>query len=460
MLPTVSLEPSTARPSPFGRFVAVPTATNAVPRNGRCILSETGSAVSQPRRSGCRGVSPESEAHMRTSRIAVLIAVGAISVPLIAGPASARGARSRTTPSIGQQLAALKGSDTVATDGFGVSVALSGTTVAVGAPGFGKSAGRAYLFARSGATWKQTAELKGFDTIASDYFGYSVCVSGTTAVVGSPGYAKDAGRAYLFSDSATGWKQVAELKATGVAAGDYFGYSVVLSGDTAVVGAPGYAKTAGRAYVFTNTAGGWKQTAVLKGSDAGANEGFGYSVAISGKTAAVGAPVYTKNAGRAYVFTDTASGWKQAAELKGSDTVSDDGFGISVALSGTTAVVGADGHAKQAGRAYVFTDSAAGWKQSAELKGSDTVANDGFGISVVVSGSTLIAGAPDHAKQAGRAYVFADTANGWKQVVELKGSDTVAEDGFGVSVVISGATAVVGAPDRAKDAGQAYLFKA
>jgi nucleoside-specific outer membrane channel protein Tsx len=160
------------------------------------------------------------------------------------------------------------------------------------------------------------------------------------------------------------------------------------------------------------------------------------------------------------VFTDTASGWKQAAELKGSDTVSDDGFGISVALSGTTAVVGADGHAKQAGRAYVFTDSAAGWKQSAELKGSDTVANDGFGISVVVSGSTLIAGAPDHAKQAGRAYVFADTANGWKQVVELKGSDTVAEDGFGVSVVISGATAVVGAPDRAKDAGQAYLFKA
>jgi nucleoside-specific outer membrane channel protein Tsx len=122
--------------------------------------------------------------------------------------------------------------------------------------------------------------------------------------------------------------------------------------------------------------------------------------------------------------------------------------------------VGADGHAKQSGRAYVFTNTASGWKQAAELKGSDTVAADGFGISVVISGATAIAGAPDHAKQSGRAYVFTNTASGWKQAAELKGSDTVAEDGFGVSVVISGTTVVVGAPDRAKDAGQAYLFKA
>jgi len=397
---------------------------------------------------------------MRTSRIAILIAVGAISLPLLASPASAIGAKSRTTVPIGKQLAELKGSDTVAADGFGVSVAISGTTVMVGAPGYGKSAGRAYLFARSGAIWNQTVELKGSDTVAGDYFGYSVVVSGTTAVVGSPGYAKDAGRAYVFTNTASGWKQVAELKGSDTVAGDYFGYSVVVSGTTAVVGSPGYAKTAGRAYVFTDTTSGWKQTAVLKGSDTGANEGFGYSVAISGAAAVVGAPVYTKNAGRAYVFTDTSSGWKQAAELKGSDTVASDGFGISVAISGTTALVGADGHAKQSGRAYVFTNTASGWKQAAELKGSDTVAADGFGISVVISGATAIAGAPDHAKQSGRAYVFTNTASGWKQAAELKGSDTVAEDGFGVSVVISGTTVVVGAPDRAKDAGQAYLFKA
>ena len=77
-------------------------------------------------------------------------------------------------------------------------------------------------------------------------------------------------------------------------------------------------------------------------------------MAISGTSAVVGAPVFTKEAGQAYVFSDTASGWMQAAELKGSDTVAGDGFGGSVAISGTSAVAGADGHAKAAGRAYVF----------------------------------------------------------------------------------------------------------
>ena len=394
---------------------------------------------------------------MRASRIAVLIAVGAISLPLLASPALA-GARSRSGSPIGMQLGELKGTDTVASDGFGVSVAISGTTVAVGAPGYAKSAGRAYLFGKSGVGWKQSTELKGSDIVASDYFGYSVFISGSTAVVGAPGYAKDAGRAYVFTDAAGGWKQVAELKGTNTVAGDYFGYSVVISGSTVAVGAPGYSKTAGRVYLFTNAGGGWKQSAVLKGSDAAANQGFGYSLAISGATVAVGAPVYTKNAGRTYVFTDEAGSWKQVGELKGSDTVASDGFGVSVAISGTTVVVGADGHAKEAGRAYIFTEGTGGWKQAAELKGADTVASDGFGISVVVSGSTLIAGAPDHAKQSGRAYVFTDKTGSWKQAAELKGSDTVAEDGFGVSVVFSGTTAVVGAPDRAKDAGAAYLF--
>ena len=397
---------------------------------------------------------------MRTSRVAVLVALGASLSTIISGPALALGAAPRTTPAIGQQQAELKGSDTVAQNGFGVSVAISGANVVAGAPGYAKSAGRAYVFAKTDASWRQSAELKGSDTIASDYFGYSVVISGTTIVVGSPGYAKDSGRVYVFTDSAKGWGQVAELKGSDTIAGDYFGYSVVISGTTIDVGAPGHAKTAGRVYVFTDTASGWKQAAELKGSDTAADNGFGYAVALSGTTAVVGAPVYSKNAGRAYVFTHTASGWMQAAELKGSDTVGDDGFGVSVAFSGTAVFVGADGHAKGAGRVYSFTDSAKGWEQVAELKGADTAASDGFGISVVVSGTTLVVGAPDHAKLAGRAYVFTDTASGWKQAAELKGADTTANDGLGVSVSLSGSSAVAGAPDRADDAGRAYVFNA
>jgi len=396
---------------------------------------------------------------MRTSRLAVLVALGAVLPALVGSPAWARGASPRI-PAIGQQQGELKGSDTVAQDGFGVSVAISGATVVAGAPGYAKSAGRAYVFVRTGDSWKQAAELKGSDTAAGDYFGYSVVISGTTIVVGSPGHAKDAGRVYVFTATAGGWQQDAELKGSDTAAGDYFGYSVVVSGTTIGVGAPGHAKTAGRVYLFTKARASWKQSAELKGSDTTTADGFGYAVAISGTTAAVGAPVYTKNTGRAYVFTDTKSSWKQTAELKGADTVGEDGFGVSVAVSGTTAVVGADGHAKGAGRAYVFTNSVGGWKQSAELKGADTVGEDGFGISVVLAGTTLIVGAPDHAKLAGRAYVFTGMASAWTQTGEMKGADTVANDGFGVSVALSGTTAVVSAPDRASDAGRAYVFTA
>jgi hypothetical protein len=233
-------------------------------------------------------------------------------------------------------------------------VAISGTTAIVGAHGHAKNAGRAYVFTKTPTGWKQSAELKGPDTVADDEFGASMAISGTTAVVGAPGHAKAAGRAYVFTKTGAGWKQAAELKGSDSVAGDYFGDSLATSGTSAVVGASGYARDAGRAYVFAKTGVGWKQAAELKGSDTVAGDYFGGSVAISGTTIVAGAPVFTKEAGQAYVFTNTASGWKQATELKGSDTVAGDAFGDSVAISGTSAVAGADGHAKAAGRAYVF----------------------------------------------------------------------------------------------------------
>jgi hypothetical protein len=215
-----------------------------------------------------------------------------------------------------------------------------------------------------------------------------------------------------------------------------------------------------RVYVFTKTGAGWKQAAELKGSDTVLGDAFGDSVAISGTSAVAGADGHAKAAGRAYVFTKTGAGWKQAAELRGSDTVVGDAFGDSVAISGTSAVAGADGHAKAAGRAYVFTKTASGWKQTAELEGADTVAGDTFGNSVAISGTSVVVGAYAHAKSAGRAYVFAKTGTGWTQAAELKGSDTVAGDLFGSSVAISGTTAIVSAAGHADTAGRAYVFEA
>jgi nucleoside-specific outer membrane channel protein Tsx len=260
----------------------------------------------------------------------------------------------------------------------------------------------------------------------------------------------------VFTKTATGWTQTVELKGSDAVADDDFGESVAISGSTAIVGAPGLANMTGRAYVFTKTKAGWKQVAELKCSDSINFNGFGISVAISGSTAVVAAVGNANIAGQAYVFTKTKAGWKETAELRGSDTVVGDGFGESVAVSSTTVLVGALYHAAFAGRAYVFTETATGWTQAAELKGSDTVANDRFGSSLAISGTTAVVGAIWH----DRAYVFTKTATGWTQAAELKGSDTVAVDFFGESVAVSSTVAIVGAPGHAKAAGRAYVFEA
>jgi hypothetical protein len=371
-------------------------------------------------------------------------------------------------------LAELVGSDTVAGDWFGSSVAASGSTIVVGAAFHASNAGRAYVFTRTAAGWRQTAELKGSDTVANDYFGSSVGVSGSTIVVGAEDHASFAGAAYVFTRTATGWRQTAELKASGTYE---LGNSVAVSGTTIVVGGGMDGQCSSHAYVFTKTAAGWRQAAELKASlyDC-ALDYFGSSVAVSGTTVLVGAP-YAAGTGEAYVFTRTAAGWQRTAELTGSGTVDDDAFGISVALSGTTAVVGAYFHASAAGRAYVFTRTAAGWHQTAELKGSGTVANDFFGGSVAVSGTTIVVGREDPAWQTldpagpvvpppgdttpapGRAYVFTRTSAGWHQAAEPLGADTAAGDAFGISVAVAGTTIVVGAPQHASAAGRAYVFR-
>ena len=144
----------------------------------------------------------------------------------------------------------MKGSDTVTNNGFGVAVAISGSTVVAGAPGVSKAAGRTYVFDQSGSAWKQSAELKGSDTAGSNDLGYAVGISGDTVVAGAPGVAKDAGRSYLFARTGASWKQAAEVKGSNTAGGDYFGYSVAISGNAAIAGADGHAKSAGRAYLF------------------------------------------------------------------------------------------------------------------------------------------------------------------------------------------------------------------
>jgi len=378
------------------------------------------------------------------------------------------------------EVAKLMASDAQAGDYFGGSVAVSGDTAVIGADREGTggpNAGAAYVFTRSGGAWVEQAKLMASDAQAFDYFGYSVAVSGDTAVIGA--YTEDtggssAGAAYVFTRSGGAWVQQAKLIASDAQAYDSFGWSVAVSGDTAVIGAyrEGTGGSyAGAAYVFTRSGGAWVEQAKLMASDAQAFDSFGRSVAVSGDTAVIGAfreDTGGSYAGAAYVFTRTGGAWVEQAKLMASDAQSSDHFGWSVAVSGDTAVIGAFREGTggpKAGAVYVFTRSGGTWTQQAKLMASDAVDGDYFGISVAVSGDTAVIGADREdtgGSGAGAAYVFTRSGGAWVEQAKLMASDAQESDLFGFSVSVSGDTAVIGAyaeDTGGSSAGAAYVFE-
>ncbi len=243
----------------------------------------------------------------------------------------------------------------------------------------GTDAGSAYVFVRSGGVWNQQAKLVASDGAAHDLFGSSVGLSGDTAIVGAQRADHDglasAGAAYVFVRTGSVWTQQQKITASDAAAVDLFGQSVAIDTDTIVVGAVyddhSGEISAGSAYVFVRSGGMWTQQAKLTASDAAANDNFGYKVGVAGNAIAVGAVQDDHaggiDAGSAYLFARTGTVWTEQAKLVASDAATNDRFGFSVALSGHTAIVGAgyDDHsgAMDAGSAYTFdinTDPLAG----------------------------------------------------------------------------------------------------
>ena len=368
------------------------------------------------------------------------------------------------------QQAYLKPSNTNAGDAFGWAVAISGDTIVVSAIGEDSSAtgvggneadntvplsGAVYVFVRNGTTWSQQAYLKASNTGAGDRFGEAVAADGDTVVVGAFRESSNAtgvngnqadnsaafsGAAYVFvRDQLGAWSQQAYLKASNTEFDDSFAYSVAVSGETVLIGAPLEASSAtgiggnqadnsafgaGAAYVFVRDAMGiWSQQAYLKASNTEANDQFGWSVAASGETVLIGARQEDSNAtgvngneadnsagnaGAAYVFVRSGPSWSQQAYLKASNTEFNESFGNSVSVSGNAALIAAvnedsnatgvngnqaDNSAGGAGAAYLFVRGGTTWNQQAYLKASNTDAGDQFGVSVNVSGDTVVVGA-------------------------------------------------------------------
>ncbi len=333
----------------------------------------------------------------------------------------------------GRQIAKLLANDGAGGDRFGFSVAIRGTLAIVGArfdDDNGDNSGSAYLFDIT--TGEQLFKLLPNDGAASDEFGYSVAISGTTAIVGA--FADDdngpySGSAYLF-DITTG-EQLFKLLPSDGAANDLFGYSVAISGTTAIVGADWHDENgpfSGSAYLFDTNTG--QQLFKLLPNDGAAYDLFGFSVAISGAIAIVGAWHHDDNgehSGSAYLFDITTG--EQLFKLLPNDGAAFDEFGFSVAISGAIAIVGArfdDDNGNNSGSAYLF-DTTTG-QQIAKLLAVDGAADDRFGLSVAISDSTAIAGAlldDDNGDNSGSAYLFDAAGTPGKCPWDLDGSGAV-----------------------------------
>lgn len=392
------------------------------------------------------------------------------------------------------QRAYLKASNAAPRTFFGASVAISGDTMVVGAPSENsrargvdgdqtdsstQRAGAAYVFVRSGTTWRQQAYLKASNTKAGQGFGAAVAVFGDTIVVGAPGERSNAtgvngnqddeslvssGAVYVFVRNAGRWTQQAYLKASNnrrvsPITGFNFGSSLTMEGNTVVVGASleDSPPSQGAAYVFVGNGGAWTEQAILKPSNPRQVTAFSSakSVGISGNTVIMGHVGDNGSDGAAYVFVRSGTAWSEQAVLKvaGSRLL-----GISAAISGDTAVVG-----EQRDAAHVFLRTGATWTRQATLVGHNTEpGRDGFGNTAAIVGDMALIGAQaedsdvcgvnpagpsnNSASATGAAYLFLRRGTTWTQQDYIKSSNCGVGDLFGLAMALTGSGMVIGAP--------------
>ncbi len=361
---------------------------------------------------------------------------------------------------------------------FGCAVALSDRFLLVGEPfndDKAGNAGAAHLYdARSG---RYLRTLYAGDPAAGDFFGSGVALSGNLALVGAAMAdfgGKDA--AYVF-DVTTG-RQLRKLTAPDDGPGiDYFGWNVAINGDIALVGAygdDGTGNNSGAAYLFDARSGapiatGHAVPGKLTASDTVVDDLFGFSVALDGGLALIGAQWDDDNgpdSGSAYVF-DARSGQQLRKLTAGADGAASDRFGFSVALNGGIALIGAPSKIS-GGAAYLFdahngVPLATGHAVPGKLTAGDAAAADFFGNSVALDGSLALIGTrhdDDLGNSSGSAYLF-DTQSG-AELAKLHASDGAALDEFGYSVALSGGLALIGSrqdDDHGANSGSAYFLR-
>lgn len=364
-------------------------------------------------------------------------------------------------------------------DFFGFSMALSDDRLLVGAQGNSDEtlSDTVTIFRQSGDEWVRETTIEVDDGVVGDDFGGSVALGPGLAVVGARRHdarGADAGAVYLFENDRLTWRRLNKLTASDAAPGDEFGYSVAIDGKTIAVGAPrkdSMGADAGAVYIFEDKGGEWQQTAVLLAPDRAPGDVFGISLSLSKDHILVGADLTDEggeNAGSAYIFEQIDGTWQFETKLTASDSDAGDLFGIRVKLNGDRALIGAardDEAAENAGAAYIFERTNNGWQQDTKIVAPDATKDDRFGTRVAISGKTVIVGSilsNIAGTDVGAAYVFRQSDQSWQFTRKLIPSDGKTEDVFGWAVAVNGDTVAVGAPTfivtKPGNAGGAYLY--
>ena len=364
-------------------------------------------------------------------------------------------------------------SDGEADDHLGFAVGAAGDVLVAGAAGDddgGADAGAAYVYRFDGAGWSEEQKLRASDADADDQFGVAVAAAGDTVLVGAwedDHLGASAGSAYVYRFDGSSWLEEQKLLASDGTAGDRFGVSAALAGDVALLGTWGDADSgpnSGSAYVYRFDGSSWVQEQKLLASDGVAFDHFGFSVALSGDVALVGAYGDDDNggyAGSAYVYRFDGSGWVEEQKLLPANGAANEFFGYSVALSGEWALVGALGDAGQgisAGAVYAYRFDGSSWIEEQRVVASDGAALDSFGRAVAVDGETALVGAPGDADQGastGSAYVFGFDGSSWLEEAKLLASQGGSAELLGEAVALLGRIAIAGAPGDGTGGGAA-----
>jgi len=319
--------------------------------------------------------------------------------------------------------------------------------------------GNSSLYAQSVV---EVAKLLASDGASDDRMGWSVDIDGDTAVVGAffhDHQGVDSGAAYVFVRDGDTWTEQAELLPSDGKAGDQAGSNqIAVDGDTVLVGSHLHddgVEDAGAVFIFERNDDAWVETGKIHANDRQPGDQFGVSVALDGETAIVGAngddhPDGTQ--GSVYVFVRNGDTWTQQAKLVGSEIdVDHPGFAaVGISIEDDTVAIGAattDMQGKDSGAVYIFVRNGTTWTQQARLLPSDGKREDQFGSYTALDNDTLIVGAcrcHDSNIEGGAAYVYTRNGGIWTQQEKLSPGDGIPGDAFGVSLAIDGDRAVVG----------------